>query len=53
MDTHDGWIHTINTDRSTYDYCTDNIGKDVKLTIRRSKLVHFMKNDEILRVIGY
>jgi hypothetical protein len=53
IDTHDGWIHTINTDRSTYDYCTRYMGKDIKLTIKRSRLVHFMKNDEILRVVGY
>jgi hypothetical protein len=53
MNTHDGWIHTINTDRDTYEYCTDNIGKDINLTIQRSRLVHFMKDKEILTVVGY
>jgi len=53
FDTHDGWIHTISTDRNIYNYCTNNIGKDIKLTIKRSKPVHSMKDDEILRIVGY
>lgn len=53
IDTHDGWEHTIYVDKNIYYYCKDNIGKDIDLEIKRTRLVHWIWNSEMLRIIGY
>lgn len=53
IDTHDCWTHTIHVDKDVYYYCKDNIGKDINLKIKRTRLVHWIWNSEMLRVVGY
>jgi hypothetical protein len=53
IDTHDGVIHVIYVNKNVFNYCESNIGKDVNLTIQRTKLVHWIWNSEMLRIVNY
>jgi hypothetical protein len=53
IDTDDGWTYTVNTDKDIYNYCVNHMGSNTKLIVQRTRLVHWIWNSEVLRIVGY